>query len=157
MKISRNSWHYKLLKKMGSYPKDNLCPYVRQVIGRMLLLLMLLSLVSATVFIASYPIWRWWMQDGVTGFVSGCLWIAVGSGMIKLYHEEWKTSAYYFGRPGLGREGMFDMTKWYHRQLIPQAVQNLDIHIPRPSHDNIFLEHARAVHDKVCPHLEFEK
>ena len=157
MKISKKSWHYKLLKSMNSYPKDNLCPYVRQVIGNMLLCLLLFSLLLGAAFLASYPIWRWWLQDGTTGFFSSCLWIVGGAIMIKVYHEEWKISAYYLEHPRFDREGMLDMTKWYHRQLIPQAVQNLDIHLPRPAHDNIFLERARAAHDKVCPQLEFKQ
>ena len=155
MKISKNSWHYKFLRWMNSCPEDNLCPYVRQVIGHMLLLVLFGAIICVIAVVSSYPIWRWWIQEGVLGFVSGCLWIVVGIGAIKTYHEEWTTSAFYHER-SYGN-GMFNMTKWYHRQLIPQAVRNIDIHIPRPSHDNIFLERARAAHDKVCPQLEFTR
>lgn len=153
MKVSKESWHYRMIGWMSSSQKTNLCPYVRQVIGHMLLVLLLCVLAIAVTSLMTYPIWRWWMTEAVTGFFSFLAWCAVGTLAIKIYREEWCRPREY---------NWFNMDKWYHRELIPQFILlkaqaiAFDRRARPPKPPNVFWEFLKAAHDKVCPGIEFK-
>lgn len=166
MNISKNSWHYRMLKFMSAYPADNLCPYVRQVIGHILLGLLAVLVILAIALNLSYPIWRWWETNAVIGFISFCGWIAIGIASVKTYREEWRRQTriaiQYRDYPAqLEHELSFNMSAWYHRDLIPKAwsaawlAHDIRRANAPPKPPNIFIEFFRAAHDKVCPILEF--
>lgn len=161
MKMKKTAWHYRFLKFMDYSPNDNFCPYCRQVVGGMLIIALITVLGSMAIFLFTYPLWRWVLfvdSGGVFGFFSGAAWFVFSWFVFKLYHEEWETSLYYLENPTTHNEhGMLNMLRWYHRQLIPKRLLDLDysISLPRPPHDSIVLERMRAAHDKICPTIEF--
>lgn len=160
MLINKASWHYRLVDEI-SYPKDNLCQYTRQVIGCILLLLFFFFIACGAATILSYPIWRPWLTN--SGMFLGCFvgWNIIGYALLWTYRDEWQKSyrqwLLWHDHPAqlsglLERKDIFNHDKWYHRDLFAKIRTNK----PSPKEPNIFVEYARAIHNKVCPRLEFK-
>lgn len=149
MQIKTNSWHFRLLKFTDFYPEDNLCPYMREVVAATVL-------ISAATITMTYPVWQIWQSDGSMAVASMLCWCVAGVLMLKGYREEWRASMFYAGynsQDQHGARGMFDTTKFYHKQLIHF---DMSLNTARPKHANIFVERVRAAHHKICPGLEFK-
>lgn len=156
MNVRRTSWHYRLLRFLYFDPHDNLCPYVRQVFGALVMASSLAMVALIVLFVAAYPIWRPVLgPDGWAGFFSAIAWLGAGWFSIAMYRAEWQISTAYAMRGEDG--GMLDVSKWYHRDLIPEFLKGYRISIPKPKHDSIILERARAAHDMICPSLTFKE
>ena len=143
MKISKRSWHYKFLRMMDCYPNDNLCPYMRQLFTHMLavpLALGILFIVAGTIL---YPLWQFWFYGNnsvVLGFVSAVFNIILTGALLHNYrHYRTCYPTKLWGAAWLH----FDLLGW-----IPQREY-------KPRKPSVFVQYASALHDKVCPGLEF--
>lgn len=75
MKLNENTWHYKMVRTVDGWPRDNLCPYVRQVIGAILLYFLMGALIGFLASVVVGGIFQWvmffatgfWTPYGVIG------------------------------------------------------------------------------------------
>ena len=76
MKISKNSWHYRLINLFDIDHSYDLCSYFWQVIGS-IFLLAILVLISASVVFCSFSIIGHFFIDGLMDYAvaGGILWI----------------------------------------------------------------------------------
>lgn len=56
MKISRNSWHYRLIEKCLAYPSNGLCGYFWQIVASIGLCLLLFVLTGIFIALLSQPV-----------------------------------------------------------------------------------------------------
>lgn len=135
MKISKKSWHYRLLKSTGWWIPANLCPYFWKVMFALVLAVAFGSgaLVALTIMLS--PIWRFFIE-APTGmpFVGGIADIAV---LLTVWSE----------------------ITYERRRAKRRARREREWNAPPPvvkeRKPSLFREWLKAQHDKVCPLLDF--
>ncbi|WPH64703.1 hypothetical protein [Vibrio phage vB_VpaP_SJSY21] len=135
MKISKNSWHYKLNSKVhGKYTIghiNNLCEYVRRLFTSLLLLLFIFVALVVLIFIAVVPI------IGVFSELSGPMLSTqiIGTGCYII-----------MGIAGIviGAANLFDKISCSMKSKKGKKKE-----------PNIFVEYIKAKKSKFCPTIEF--
>lgn len=133
MKFSKNSWHYKLLEycEMEPYADEhfNLCPYTRRVIAALGLSAMgAIFLLVIGIIIAAFPIFVFGADIDIgMAFISSLLWVPL---------------IYYCVR------------HWWFKDFVDEKVlrKKLDTVGKGPG---LVKSYFKALHDKVCPPIEF--
>lgn len=138
MKISKNTWHYKMVTERFCYTNgwracNNLCLYFWQVVARFLMgfalgLLAISPVVTVIAIITNY------MPPLVTPFVATGLTFAalcMIAGVIFIWEKT---------------EDLIRHTKWKRKSLEPKEKK-----------PNLLIEYIKAKKEKMCPIIEFEK
>ena len=132
MKISKDSWHYKLLLEWGWNIPDNLCTYVLKIL---LSVLLYPALGVGSLIISA---------NALAPFVFiGCMWLGV------LPHE----LVVFFSIVGSFFYVVYAMClvlSW-----VPDFFNWLSNRPSKHREPNVFTEYVKAKHSKICPVLEF--
>ena len=136
MKISRNSWHYRLVQIYGpSYIPGNLCPYVRNLFYTLLaislgvvlcagLVIAVLELIGTLICRAIFGVWFSFLFSNLEVFGVTCL--AMGGVALLI--------------------GCTEGPSW-----ISKKIRHADGDMM-----TLVRGYYHAKHDKICPELEFE-
>ena len=126
MNVSKRSWHYRFYQWASDYPvPENLCPYVRGLAWRLPLTGVL---IGAAAFLMTVPVLSavFWVISGVMPTGMWLIVPAVEMSVALLVGIVWLNS------------------------ISP------DVHLPKVDiSDNIVYQYCKAVHDKVCPKIDF--
>lgn len=161
MEISTKSWHYKLNSTFrGPFqkPSDSLCPYVRELIYRIIAIAALFGLVSfmsvvtGASVLESHPMFGLGsptVSDVFSGSLPITHYIAIsGIGMLGVVAFLAALVAsflvVYFTSIGLGRA--WDTSVGFIKSTKPKV---------RPK--SVFVQYLIAKHNKICPRITFKK
>jgi hypothetical protein len=138
MIINRNSWHYRFLEFMAFRPKPSLCPYVRQLVVSMLMMAML-SFFAFWIINAMLSAMAWVVAGLIHGFV-GAETLAVAG--IPLWCI------------GAGYVGCIWLDKLYDRRRTRKdELRHAEGYVVKEP--NLFWSYIKAIHNKVCPSIDF--
>lgn len=132
MKINTSSWHYRLLRAFDYWPENNLCGYVRQIIGALIMSVISAMLMLGVAFFIITPIYCAIFQVGVheTVFcVFSALYLMFGAVAINTYRQMRLSG-------GIWHTPIFERKE-------------------KDSQPNILVEFIRAKKQKICPTIEF--
>lgn len=140
MIINKNSWHYKMIEKFEFAPEDSLCPYIRQLCVSFLLagILCLLG-VMATIILGDTLAWLLAMLVSFSTIAPSML--AIVGTIIILFCIFIASIAVYKDYQEAKRNKLYEQ------------MQSLDYVEPTP---NIFMAYFSAIHNKICPSIEFK-
>ncbi len=130
MKISKSSWHYKLIKRYEEEPANNLCVYFWQVVLGLLIPVFIIGAVSFIIFfiISDTLIF----MSGVIGFILFVLFLVyVGLPLYDKYIEPF-------------------YNKYIKREPKPLKPK-------KDKKPNLTIEYLKAKKQKICPILEWEE
>lgn len=136
MKVSRDSWHYKLVSALvNDWPKRDLCGYMRQVC--LALFVSALTLIPCVLIVVSLIAPIWLVETGASEVSQGCgLLIAMG---VILWGA-------------MLCVGVTQLLKWCLDKLSGH-LRSKPKEVKRPS---IATEWLKAKKQKICPIIEFE-
>jgi hypothetical protein len=137
MKIKTDNWHFYIVNTYGTFPQNDLCRYVWQVIGLITMLFAVGMMIGISLLVASLPI-----------FCALYIWI---TGIPWIWHETFPTLAIIaavFEIVGLLWCGLYYWFKYWKAKQLDKE--------PGTYKPNIFFEYLRAKKQKICPILEFE-
>jgi len=152
MKISQKSWHYRLIRFTGDWPEENLCPYMRQVLGRLAIIPLALFLMTIVVALLTFPLWQWFVDMdagnaltlGVGSFMGNSMILGL---LLAEYRKDWR---WHNDHPS------YDA--WYHRDIFGWLLPKLPerkARVQKPP--SAFAEWRRATHDQICPSIDFKE
>lgn len=145
MKISRNSWHYRLINQWEGdwYLEDySLCPYVRKVIFALLGILAGIGVVAFVIFAALTP------------YMAGLFYLISG---LPMSIEHWTLGPLTVLSVLCQLAILVGLSFSFAKQKLAEAKvkRKARQRHATPKEPNIFVAYYRALHDKVCPMLEF--
>lgn len=155
MEISRTSWHYKAIKSLNRQPRNNLCPYMRQVVYAVACIigigLALLATGTAILAVATYPIWQIFLREPVAAVFCVIGYMVLFGNLWASYRADWKFETLYHQQvPVWG-------PAWLHYDLFAWTKNILPERKPREyKPPGLIYSFLKAKHDKVCPVLEFK-
>ena len=135
MNVSKRSWHYRFYDWASDFrPPENLCPYVRGLLLRLALtgvVACFMGFVAFCVFVVPVFSALFWIISGIAPegiwLVLPLIVVAVGVFWSIMFGIKW-LNAY------LGQMHILPKVDW---------------------EDNIAYQYCKAVHDKVCPKIDF--
>lgn len=137
MKISTQSWHYRLINLLDWSPPASLCAYFWVVVAALLLVPMYaIGALLAAVFLSA-PLW-WTFADGAgpIAFIGAVADVALLT--VLLFH-------------------LVTERRWRERHARIVSGE-IDPYTRKPERKpSLLREWLRAKHEKVCPMLEFER
>ena len=128
MKISTDSWHYRLIDVLDFDHPDNLCAYFWKVVGSALAIPLFTAFILGGIVIVLMPLW-WWLLAKPVALVAV---IVIGAGEI-------------VGLTAMLREAVQER----HSEEIRAGERER----PTPS---LFSEWISAKHRKICPLIDYE-
>lgn len=142
--ININSWHYRFLEKMEFTPKENLCPYMRQLFYASMLLILMTScalLLSSFVLFTVGSFLGWFVACIVTlSFIEPREEVIIGAAITII--------------PSLIWSGV-NIGEFFRNYRI-EAEYRKELAIEEGTHEpNLLWEYIVALHDKVCPRINF--
>lgn len=146
MKISKDSWHFKLtnvlvygdnLYRKVHYGTVSLCPYFWAVVWSTFLAGVIFPFAAAgLVYAAVWPLWWWLAEWGSDNFlfavIAGIVDIFILSGIWVIYRQ--------------ANYGTF----W------PQRVSKVAKKVCKKKRKSVLYHWFKAKHDKICPYLELD-
>lgn len=143
MKISKSSWHWRLLKTLDMLPDGwgywgevQFCPYVRRLLVSMFLMIPYVTLLAAgTLFLLFGPFTTYGDGDTQLSIVSFITWSVLGSFVFSIYHME------------------HEMGDGYAKDIVLFTIK---AKAKGPKEPNIFAEYMHALHTKMCPIVKLE-
>lgn len=136
MKISRDSWHYKLAELITERYEDvpdNLCGYFWRVVAGISAVALMVILTFAVLFIALGAFFV--TSEPALTIGSMILWIIFGLTVLSGVREVRRKS-----------------DSIWHKDIIP----DWEISIPESSFINVCGTYLASIKDKVCPTIEFK-
>lgn len=133
MKINRRSWHYRLLNLYSVYPEHNLCPYVRQVIGHIIITLVIVILLLGAASIAIGPLAQFFVANGFGWALSG--------GLLDIFLLA------------------IILTSLVKERRRKDQIANPEKYFAKyqAKEPGLFRLWLRAQHDKICPRIDFSE
>lgn len=139
MRVSRKSWHYKLVEHLwDSGPVDNLCGYFWQVVASTLM-------ISCTVFLGLIVLWvillpfTWFLYPDAKMFIFGAGVAAIEIVLLLSLKNKLKEEFY-----------DADVVLWGDRNAEPISIVGVDL-----TFFGVAWEWIKAKKDRYCPSLEF--
>jgi len=136
MKISTQSWHYRLLFHFDMDRPQNLCSYFWKVVGAICFGLFLFAMAILCALCALTPVYTASLWT-ITGLFPSSDWILAPFLVIG--------SSVYF---------IFGLLVSY--QYMKAAIAKIDQKEKKHHKPNILVEYAKAVKNRVCPLIEYE-
>lgn len=130
MYINKDSWHYKLVIMVGLWPKKNLCPYMRQIVGAACILFLMFIMVLFIALWLSWPILQFFTLSSILfSVLSGFIYLGLGHFLLSWVKEYTRYKTFWLKpkSPEINEKEARLLTLW-----------------------------LRAKHDKVCPKIEFK-
>lgn len=157
MNINTNSWHYRLVNKVfDMYFVNNLCPYMRRLMGILAVIVfvipsVLFGMIEAVLFfVYDREYLSWITGDSFFGWYSATFLIFGMVAWLVVFGYLLVTLTLYLGgKVANYLENNQSYQSWqYDRATRARKVK----HEP-----NIFVEWCKARHDQICPKVDFVK